>query len=160
MSCIVCGVTVAASYVKTHMSRSHGICVHHTRGVDEVGGGPSTYLVSFPRLLQEVKCPVPGCSVEVHSAGRLREHFMYRHFRSKVVVFQYMAELLTQCALRVMHMPAWRIIRHRRMACCNKNTQMRWRRRDVEIVARYSDATLSLIGEKEVERIEGVEVIK
>ena len=30
----------------------------------------------------------------------------------------------------------------------------------MEIVARYSDATISLIGEKEVERIEGVDVIK
>ena len=156
----MCGITVAASYLNFLMSRSHGIWVHQTRGVDEVGVGASTYLVSFPRLLQEVKCPVPGCPVEVHSAGRLREHFMYRHFRSKVVVVQYMTKLLTRCALRVMHMPAWRIIRHRRTACCNKNTQMRWRRRDVEIVARYSDATLSLIGEKEVERIEGVEVIK
>ena len=35
----VCGVTVVASYLNTHMSRSHGICVPQTRGVDEVGGG-------------------------------------------------------------------------------------------------------------------------
>ena len=49
-------------------------------GVDEVGGGTTTYVVYFPRVLQKVKCLVPGCPVVAHSAGRLRKHFMYRHF--------------------------------------------------------------------------------
>ena len=57
-------------------------------GFDEVGGGPTTYVVSFPKVLQEVRFPVPGCPAMAHSAGRLRKHFMYRHFRSKVMVFQ------------------------------------------------------------------------
>ena len=35
-------------------------------------------------------------------------------------------------------------------------TQMRWRQRDVEITEKCSEATLSLIGEDEAERIEGV----
>ena len=76
-SCSMCGVTVAASYLKTHMARSHGICIHQTRGVDGVGGGPTTYVVPSPKVLQEVRCPVPGCPAVAHSAGRLREHFMY-----------------------------------------------------------------------------------
>ena len=77
-----------ASYLKAHMERSHGICVPQTRGVDEVGEGPTTYTVSFPRVLKEVICPVPGCPAVAHSAGRLLGNFMCRHFRSKVAVVQ------------------------------------------------------------------------
>ena len=55
------GVTVATSYLMAHMERSHGICVPKMRGVDEVEGGTGTYVVSFPRVIQEVKRPVPGC---------------------------------------------------------------------------------------------------
>ena len=51
MSCTVCCVTVVAYYLKTHMARSYDICAPQTRGVDEVGGGPSTYPVSFPKVL-------------------------------------------------------------------------------------------------------------
>ena len=80
-------VTVAASYLKAHMARSHGICVPQMRRFDEVGGGPTKYVVSFPKVLQEVRCPVPGCPEVVHSAGRLHKHFMYRHYRSKVALF-------------------------------------------------------------------------
>ena len=70
------------------MVRSHGICFPQTRGVNELGGGPTTYVVSSPKVLQEVRCPVSGCPAVVHSAGILREHFMYPHFRFKVVVVQ------------------------------------------------------------------------
>ena len=59
-----------------------------------------------------------------------------------------------------MHMPVGWLIRHRKMLCCNKNTKMRWRRRDVAIAARYLEATFSLTGEEVVEHIEGVEVFK
>ena len=83
-----CGVTVATSYLKSHMARSHGICIPHTRGVNGVGGGTTTYVVSFPRVLQEVICPVPGLPSVDHSAGRLHKYFMYRHFISKVTVVQ------------------------------------------------------------------------
>ena len=95
-----------------------------------------------------------------HSEGRLRENFMYHHFRSKVAMVQEVEDPLPRCDLCVIHITAGRIIRHRRTARCNKNNQMRWRRRDVAIADRYSEVTFSLIGEEEVKRIEGVEVIK
>ena len=88
MRCATYGVTVEASYLKAHMARSHGICVPQTRGVDEVGGGPTTYVVYLPKVLQEVRCPVPGCPEVAHSAGRLHKHFMFCHFRSMVAVVQ------------------------------------------------------------------------
>ena len=59
-----------------------------------------------------------------------------------------------------MHTTAGRLIKHQRMACFDKNTHMRWRRRDVAIVDKCSEATLSLTGEDEAECIEGTEVFK
>ena len=49
-------VAVEASYINTHMIQIHTICIPHMRGVNEVGGGPNTYVLSLPRGLQEVKC--------------------------------------------------------------------------------------------------------
>ena len=57
-----------------------------------------------------------------------------------------------------MHMPAGRLIKHRRTARCNKNTQMRWRRRYVAIANKCTEATFSLTGEDGAENVEGVEV--
>ena len=117
-------------------------------------------MVSFPRVLQEVKCPVLGCPAVAHSAGRLRENFMYFHFRYNFEVFQEGTEPLPCCDLCGIHMPARRIISHRNTARCNKNTQMRWRRRGVAIAARYLESTFILTGEEESEHIKGVEVFK
>ena len=46
-------------------------------------------------MLQEVKCPVPGCMAVALSAGRIQEHFMYFHFRYKVAVVKEGAEPLS-----------------------------------------------------------------
>ena len=91
-----------------------------------------------------------------HSTGRLRKHFMFCHFRSKVAVVQKGKDPLPRCDLCGMHMPAGHIIRYRKIVRCNRNTQMRWRRRDVAIAARCPEATFSLRGEDESERIKGV----
>ena len=80
LNCNVCRVTVAASYLKTNMVQIQGIYFPEKRGVDEVGGGPTTYVVSLARVLHNVKYLVPGCLSVAYSAVRLREHFMYHHF--------------------------------------------------------------------------------
>ena len=85
---------------------------------------------------------------------------MYRHFLSKVAVVQEGLEPLPHCNLCVIHMPAGQIIRHKRTACSEKNTHMRWHRRDAMIKSMCSEATFILTGEEEAERIEGVEVFK
>ena len=46
------GVTVAESYLKTHMVKIHDICFPQTRNFDEVSVGLTTYVVSFSRVLQ------------------------------------------------------------------------------------------------------------
>ena len=60
VSCTVCSVMVSVSYLKSHMAMSHAIRVPQNRSFDEVGLGPAIYVVSFPRVIQEVEYPVPG----------------------------------------------------------------------------------------------------
>ena len=62
------------------MPSLHGICAPQTKGVNEKEEGPTTYVVSLPGILQLVRCPVPGFPAVAQSAGRLREHFMFRLF--------------------------------------------------------------------------------
>ena len=77
-----------------------------------------------------------------------------------MAVVQAGTELLPHCDLYGMHMPLRRIVRHRRISRFKKNTQMRWRRRDVAIAARCLKATFRLTGQEEAEFIEVVEVLK
>ena len=79
VSCSECAATVAQYYLKQHMTSLHGLCIPQTRGVDKNGEGPPTYVVSFPWILQSVRCLVPGCPAKAYSVGRLLKHFMFRH---------------------------------------------------------------------------------
>ena len=54
-----------------------------------------------------------------------------------------------------MHMPAGRLISHRKTERYDKKTQMIWSRQYVAIAARCLEVTFSLTGEEEAERIEG-----
>ena len=60
-----------SSYLKTHIAKRNGICTPERRRVYEVGEGSYAYMVSLPRLIQDVKCPVPGCLGVADSTGRL-----------------------------------------------------------------------------------------
>ena len=113
--------------------RQHGRSPPQIREV-QIGGGAITFVVSFPRLLKTVRCPVPGCPAVAHSAGRMREHFMYRYFFARIAVVQEGREPMIHCDLFVMHMPAGRILKHQRTKRCDRNMQMRWRRKDAAIV--------------------------
>ena len=77
VSCIDCGVVVAASYMKQHMDRQHGGSVPQKRVFDVGWVEPTTYVVSFPLVMKTVKFPVTVCPEVSLSAGRLRDHFMY-----------------------------------------------------------------------------------
>ena len=77
VSCTECGVTAKQSYLKQYTDSLDGICVPQTRGVNEKGEGPTTYVVSIPRILQLVRCLVLRCPAIAHSAGRMQENFMF-----------------------------------------------------------------------------------
>ena len=75
-----------ASSLRHHMDRTHGRVLLQVRGVDVGGGGLEVNKVSFPRILKLVDCPVEGCLASTKTPGRLREHFIYRHWNSKVAI--------------------------------------------------------------------------
>ena len=151
---------MAELYLKQNMAWLHGICVPHTRGVDKGGEGPTTNVMSFPRVLKSVKSPVPWCLAVAHSTGLIWENFMYRHFWSQVAVVQEGADPLPHCDLCGMHMPEGRIIKHLQTQRCNKNTHMRWRRQEMAILRQWLEATFILMGEDGAESIEGVDVFE
>ena len=62
-------------------------------------------MVSFPKVLQEVRFPVPGFPAVAHIAIRIREHFMFHHFIYKVVVVQEGKEPLLRYDMCGIHVP-------------------------------------------------------
>ena len=85
---------------------------------------------------------------------------MYSHFFARIAVVQEGREPLPRCDLCNVHMPSGRLLNHQWTKWCERNTQMRWRRRDVPIASQCQEATFSLRGEDDAERIEGVETFK
>ena len=66
---------MAASYLKDQMARIHGICDSQKRGVDKLGGGMFTYVVSFwvPWWRKATEEKQPKVMVEeISSAARVR----------------------------------------------------------------------------------------
>ena len=59
-----------------------------------------------------------------------------------------------------MHMPAGRLLKHQRTKRRERNTQKRWRRRDITIASLCKEATFSLTGEYNADHIEWVETFK
>ena len=142
-----CGEMVAALSLKCHMVQQHGFSATHMRGVDEGGGEPTTYVVSFPRVLKTLEFLVPGCPSVAHSMGRLSNHFMYRHFCLRVAVVHEGNDPLPRCDFCNLHIPAVRLIKHHSTRRWNSTTQIRWWRRDVAIASQYTEDTFILTGE-------------
>ena len=45
-------------------------------------------MVSFPHFLTSVTCKVEYYPERNHTLGRIREHFMYRHWKARAVILQ------------------------------------------------------------------------
>ena len=112
ISCEVCGGTMAASSRIQHMEIAHGIVLLQVRGVDVGGGGLEVYKVSFHWILKLVDCPVEGCPAKEETPGRLKENFMFCHWKLKVDIMQEVPEPLPQCDQCRMHMQAARVFKH------------------------------------------------
>ena len=85
---------------------------------------------------------------------------MYRHFFAWIAVVQEEREPLPRCDLCGMHMPAGRLLKHQLTKRRERNTQKRWRRRDITIESLCKEATFSLTGEYNADHIEWVETFK
>ena len=109
---------MTASSRRHHMEQSHALILPQTRAVDVVGVGTTTYLASFPWILKSVECPVTRFPEISYNTGWMLEHFMYRHFLSKVTVLKEGKDTLPHCNICVMHMPAGQILKYQRNMCC------------------------------------------
>ena len=130
------------------------------RGVDVGGGGLEVYKVSFPWILKSVDCQVEGCPAKAKTPERLREHFMFRHWKSKVAILQEGPEPLPRCDQCRMRMQAARLFKHRKSEKCHKSTERRLLRRDVEMAARCGEMEFNLDGEEGDERVENVPIFR
>ena len=85
----------------------------------------------FTRIMKSVDCLVEGFSARAKTPGRMRENFMYRHWKLKVSIMQEGPEPLPRCDQCGMHMTAVNIFNHRQLDKCNKATERILRRIDV-----------------------------
>ena len=112
VSCKECGETMAASSLRNNMERAHGRVSPKVRGVDVGGGGLEVYKVSFPRILKLVDCPVEGCLAKEKPPGRLREQFVFCHWKLKVDILQEGQKPLPRCDQCRIYMQATRLFKY------------------------------------------------
>ena len=147
---------MAASSLQNQTERAHGKVLLQVRGMYVGGGGMEVYKVSFPCILKLVDCPVEGCPAKEKRPGMLREHFIFRHWESKVAILQEGPEPLLwydQCGI---HMQTARLFKHRQSAKCHKLTERRLLQRDVEMEARCGEMEFNLYGEEGDEIVDNV----
>ena len=147
---------MAASYLQHHMDIAHGKVLPQVRGVDIGGGVLEVYKVSFLRILRSVDCPMEGCLSKAKKKGRLRDQFIFRHCKSKVAILHEGPKLSPRCDQFRMHTQADRLFKHKHLNKCHKSTEIRIRRRDVEMASRCGEIEFNLDGEEVDERVENV----
>ena len=76
--------------------------------------------------------------------GRLQEHFMYRHWKSKVAILKEVPTPLPQCTNCVMHMPYSRLEKHKLTVRCNLSMEIKLQWMDLEFSQRYREMEFSL----------------
>ena len=95
--------------------------------MDFRGGALKIYRVLFPRIINLVECLVEGYPTRAKNLGRLRELFMFRHWKSKVAILQEGTEPLPRCDQCGMHMPEARLFKYRQLDKCHKLTERKLR---------------------------------
>ena len=124
VSCEYCKTTMSEFSLLHHMERAHRIVMPYIRGVEIGGGGPEIYVVSFPRVLKSVECPVYECLSMENNLGRLRENFMYLNWKAKIVILQEFPAPLPWCDHCGIHIPAVRLWRNNMNVIFNRSMEM------------------------------------
>ena len=88
-----------------------------------------------------------GCLSMAKTTGRIREHFMFRHWKYKVFILQEGPEPIPWCDKCRIHMQAARLFKYWQSDKCHKLTERRLRRRDVKMVLRCEEMEFNLDGE-------------
>ena len=81
-------------------------------------------MVSFPRVLKSVACSVEGFPESAHNLGRLIEHFMYRHWKFKIVILLGVPTPLPQCNQCGMKILVARLWQNRQTVRFDRSTEM------------------------------------
>ena len=72
-----------------------------------------TYVVSLPRVLLLMACPVEGCLVRANNLGRICEHFVYMHWKANIAILQEVPPPLPQFTNYSVHIPAAKLEIHK-----------------------------------------------
>ena len=112
-------------------------------------------MVSFPQVLKYVACPVDGCPERSHNPGRLRNNFMYRHWKVKIAILQEGPATLPRYYHCGMHIPAAQLWRHKWTTRCDRSMDMFLRWREVEMVERSGKIKYSFYGREGGTWVEG-----
>ena len=59
-----------------------------TQGVDFGVWGTGLYVVSFPCVLTLLEYMLEGFPERAHDPGRIREHYIYRHWKSQIAILR------------------------------------------------------------------------
>ena len=97
-----------------------------------------------------------GCPANAKKPVRLREHFMFRHWKSKVAILQEVPETLPRCDQCGMNIQETRLFKYWQSDKYHKSTERRLRRRDVDMATRCEKMEFNLDGEEGDERVENV----
>ena len=95
-------------------------------------------------MLKLVACPVYGCPERANNPERLRGNFMYRHWKSNMVILQEVPEPMSRCNQCGIHIPAALLMKHRWTSRCEKAMEILLRQRDIEMAERCGDMELRL----------------
>ena len=117
-------------------------------------------MVSLSPVLKLVVRLLYGCPERDNNPGRIRENFMYRHWKLKVVILQKEPEPLKRCNHRGMHMPVACLVNHRYTDRCEKATGVRLRQRGGEMTERFGETKFRLCGRDWDAMVEGVSKFK
>ena len=81
-----------------------------------------------------------------HNLVRLQKHFVYSHCKAKIDILQEVPEPLPWCTNCSIHMSVYIMERHKQTTRYNIATEMRLRRRDLELAYRSGEMQFSLYG--------------
>jgi hypothetical protein len=84
--CPVCDASLAQSSLQHHLRVQHGQTTPVGHEPAPAVGLPAEYLVSFPKTVTSIDCPIEGCPGKATSRANLRAHFMHRHVKDTLII--------------------------------------------------------------------------
>eukprot|EP00978_Attheya_sp_CCMP212_P011354 scaffold28024_cov58-Attheya_sp.AAC.2 len=84
--CPVCDASLAQSSLQHHLRVQHGQTTPVGREPAPAVGLSAEYLVSSPKMVNSIDCPIEGCPGKATSKANPRAHFMHRHVKDTLII--------------------------------------------------------------------------